>query len=145
MKILVLHGPNLNLIGLTREKAIYGNVSLKELNRSLINLGKEYKAAVSCKQSNCEGTLIDILHKADGCYDYILFNPGAYTHYSYALRDAVSALATPVIEIHITNIYARENFRNNSVIAPVCMGQITGFGVLSYHIALRAVLEKGDF
>lgn len=139
MKILVLHGPNLNLLG-TREPEIYGTVSLETINRELIDLGARLGVEVECYQSNSEGELIDRLQAARAAYAAVVFNPGAYTHYSLALRDAVAAIGRPVIEVHLSNIYAREEFRSRSVIAPVAAGQISGLGPLSYLLGLHAAV-----
>ncbi len=142
MKILVLHGPNLNLLG-EREPAVYGNLTLAEINASLFNLARELGVEVVCKQSNYEGELIDQLHQASGAsgeFSAVIFNPGAFTHYSLALRDAVAAVPLPVIEVHLSNIYRREEFRQHSVIAPVAVGQISGLGKISYLLALRAAV-----
>lgn len=143
MKILVLHGPNLNLLG-TREPAIYGSMSLEDINNKLLELGKEFHAEVVCRQSNHEGALIDALHDARSWADGVVFNPGAYTHTSIALRDAISAIGIPVIEVHLSNVYAREEFRHVSMISAVCAGKITGFGWRSYTLGLRALVESLD-
>ncbi|MDF9408937.1 MAG: 3-dehydroquinate dehydratase [Pelotomaculum sp. PtaB.Bin013] len=140
MKILVLNGPNLNLLG-KREPAIYGNLSLEEINNNLSVLAAELRVDISFQQSNHEGDLIDLLHHAVGEVDGVIFNPGAFTHYSYALRDAVAAVGIPTIEVHLSNIYAREDFRRHSVVAPVAAGQISGLGANSYLLALRALVE----
>ena len=136
-KVLVLHGPNLNLLGV-RENAIYGSTSLEEINRQLQEAGKEQNIEVRTHQSNSEGELIDALHEARAWADGIIFNPGGYTHTSVALRDAVAAITLPVIEVHLSNISSRESFRHTSLIAPVCIGQISGFGWHSYLVALHA-------
>jgi 3-dehydroquinate dehydratase-2 len=139
-KVLILHGPNLNLLG-KREKDVYGSASLDEINGQLVRKGKEWGLEVTCFQSNIEGELINQIHRAEGEFDYIILNPGAYTHYSYALRDAIASVNVPVLEVHLSNIHAREEFRHKSVTAPVCRGQIVGFGPLSYELALSAVRE----
>lgn len=139
MKILVLNGPNLNRLG-SREPDIYGSTTLKQLEDNLIRVGKEMGIEVVCFQSNYEGALLDQLHSAeDQHFSGIIFNPGAFTHYSIALRDGISSIQLPVIEVHISNVYNREDFRKTSVIAPVAIGQITGFGIYGYEMALGAI------
>lgn len=140
MKILILHGPNLNLLG-TREPDVYGSLTLDNINNKLIALGKELGAEVTCLQSNHEGALIDALHDARTWASGVVFNPGGYTHTSVALRDAISAIQIPVIEVHISNVYAREEFRHTSLISAVCKGKIIGLGWKSYALALRALVE----
>lgn len=141
MKILIMHGPNLNLLG-ERERSVYGEATLDDINDRLSKLAKELGVEIEFFQSNHEGALIDKLHQARD-FDAIVFNPAAFTHYSIALRDAVAAIKTPVIEVHLSNIHAREEFRANSVIAPVARGQISGFGMQSYLLGLRAAVEVG--
>jgi 3-dehydroquinate dehydratase-2 len=138
--ILVLNGPNLNLLGL-REPEIYGNLTLDEINSRLKTLGKDLGVEVIASQSNSEGELIDHLHNAENKYSGVIFNPGGYTHTSVALRDAVAAIEVPVIEVHLSNILAREDFRHHSLIAPACAGLISGFGWRSYMLALHALVE----
>lgn len=140
MKILILHGPNLNLLG-TREPEVYGSMTMEDIDKALIDLGKELGAEIVSHQSNYEGGLIDALHDARTTADGVIFNPGGYTHTSIALRDAISAIGIPVIEVHLSNVYAREEFRHISMISAVCMGKITGFGWHSYTLGLRALVD----
>jgi len=139
-KILVLHGPNLNLLGL-REPAVYGSLSLPEIDERLEAAGAQLGLEVRSYQSNSEGALIDALHEARGWAAGVIFNPAGYTHTSVALRDAVAAIGLPVIEVHLSNVYAREDFRQVSLLAPVCLGKITGFGWRSYLLGLYALAE----
>ena len=136
--VLILHGPNLNLLGV-REPEIYGVDSLEEIDRRLVNQGNELGLQVKTMQSNTEGALIDALQDARNWAVGVIFNPGGYTHTSVALRDCVAAIAIPVIEVHISNPQAREPFRHKSMIAPVCLGTIAGFGWYSYALALQAI------
>jgi 3-dehydroquinate dehydratase II len=136
--VFILHGPNLNLLG-EREPGVYGEVSLPEINRRLIDLGKELNFDIQVSHSNQEGQLIEYLQEARLWAKGVVFNPGGYTHTSVALRDAVSAICIPVIEVHLSNIHAREEFRHRSMIAPVCAGTIAGFGWRSYHLGLVAL------
>ncbi|HVF09715.1 MAG TPA: type II 3-dehydroquinate dehydratase [Abditibacteriaceae bacterium] len=134
--ILILHGPNLNLLG-TREPGIYGHETLEAINSRLVELGKELDLKVIVQQSNHEGALIDALHRTKAAA--VVLNAGALTHYSYALRDAIAAVAPPVVEVHLSNVHARpETWRHTSVISDACAGTIIGFGVLSYELGLRA-------
>ena len=140
MKILVLHGPNLNLLG-TREPEVYGSLTLDEINARLIEKGRELGADVTCQQSNHEGVLIDALQEACTWADGVIFNPGGYTHTSVALRDAIAAIPIPVVEVHLSNVYAREEFRHKSLLSAVCKGKITGLGWHSYTLALTYLVE----
>jgi 3-dehydroquinate dehydratase-2 len=139
MKVLVLHGPNLNLTG-GREPEIYGSMTLDEINAKLKEKGLNLGVKVTCQQSNHEGVLIDALQDAQSWADGVVFNPGGYTHTSVALRDGITAINIPVVEVHLSNVYAREEFRHQSVIAPVCKGTITGFGMTSYLLGIEALL-----
>ncbi len=136
--ILVLHGPNLSLLGL-REPEIYGSLSLEDLDERLIQIGEKLDLTVHTYQSNLEGELINALHEAVSYALGVVFNPGGYTHTSVAIRDAVAGISLPVIEVHLSNVYAREEFRHKSMIAPVCVGKITGFGWRSYQLGLEAI------
>ncbi|MBD1378809.1 type II 3-dehydroquinate dehydratase [Metabacillus arenae] len=138
---LVINGPNLNRLGL-REPGVYGSKTLVDLEQDLFSLAEEYGFDMTCFQSNHEGDLIDSIHEAEDQYDGIVINPGAFTHYSYALRDAIASIALPVIEVHISNVHAREDFRHHSVTAPVTEGQIVGLGFFGYQLALLALLDK---
>lgn len=138
---LILHGPNLNLLG-AREPAVYGALTLDEIDARLGRLAGELGVAVKCVQSNHEGALIDALHEARSWAAGVVFNPGGYTHTSVALRDAVAAIGIPVVEVHLSNVHAREEFRRTSLLAPVCLGSIAGFGWQSYALALRALVER---
>ncbi|MBI3586355.1 MAG: type II 3-dehydroquinate dehydratase [Ignavibacteriales bacterium] len=139
MRILVVNGPNLNLLG-KRELAIYGKTTLWDIENRLKK--KFSKVKFEFYQSNSEGAMIDMLQKGmDGAFDAVIINPGAYGHYSYAIQDAVSALKIPVVEVHLTNIHAREEFRHRLVIAPVCKGVITGLGPMGYELAVQYLLE----
>ena len=136
--ILVLHGPNLNLLG-TREPEVYGRETLAAIDALIADHAQRLGVQVRCYQSNYEGALIDALHQAEE--QGLLFNPGAFTHYSLALRDAVAAKGLPTVEVHLSNVHAREAFRQHSVIAPVCLGQIAGFGSFSYVLGLEALVQ----
>ena len=140
MRILIINGPNLDILG-KREPKIYGTLTLWDIEKRLKK--KFSKVDLEFYQSNSEGPIIDALHKAlDGSAGGVVLNPGAFTHYSYAIRDAVAALKVPVIEVHLSNVNAREEFRRESVIAPVCKGVIAGFGVRGYELALELILEQ---
>jgi len=140
MKILLLHGPNLNLLG-TREPEIYGSMNLDDINEKIIALGKQLDAEITCRQSNHEGALIDALQDARTWANGVVFNPGGYTHTSVALRDAISAIMIPVIEVHLSNVYAREEFRHTSLVSAVCKGKVSGFGWHSYELGLRGLID----
>ncbi|MEA5579116.1 type II 3-dehydroquinate dehydratase [Anabaena sp. UHCC 0451] len=140
LSILVLHGPNLNLLG-SREPGIYGSLTLEEINRLLAAEALKLDTKVTTLQSNHEGVLIDTLHGALGQHQGIVINAGAYTHTSLALRDAIAAVNLPTVEVHLSNIYRREEFRHHSFIAPVVIGQISGFGVQSYLLGLQALVH----
>ena len=141
MKILVLNGPNLNLLG-KREPGIYGDGSYEALCAHLRAFAAAHGAQADCVQSNHEGALIDAIHAAGGVYDGIVMNPGAFTHYSYAILDALKAVDVPCIEVHISNVHQREEFRHKSVTAPACVGQICGLGPFGYEAALSYFLSR---
>ena len=141
VSILVLHGPNLNLLG-RREPGIYGSVTLDEINQLLEREGQKLGVKVFALQSNHEGVLVDGVHDALGKHQAVLINAGAYTHTSVAIRDALAAVALPVVEVHLSNIYQREAFRHHSFIAPVAIGQISGFGAESYRLGLHALVNN---
>ena len=135
-KILVINGPNLNLLG-TREPEIYGRLTLNDIGTQLKNKAEQLKVEIECFQSNCEGEIVDKIGLAKNKFDAIIINPAAYTHTSVAIRDAISAVDIATIEVHISNIYSREEFRHKSFIAPVCVGQISGLGIDGYLLALE--------
>lgn len=134
-KVLLLLGPNLNLVGI-REKEIYGETAADAIEQSVVAYGKEIGIEVDIYQSNWEGAIIDKIHETRTKYDAVIINPGALTHYSYAIRDAIAGVSIPFIEVHMSNIHTREEFRHKSVTAPVCVGQIAGFGARGYNMAL---------
>lgn len=136
----MIHGPNLNMLG-RREPEIYGSDTLESIDQSLHSLANELGISISCYQSNHEGNLVDTIQAAFTEHNGILINPGAYTHTSVAIRDAIAAVALPTVEVHLSNIHKRETFRHHSYIAPVAIGQICGFGVYSYHLGLRALVN----
>ncbi|NEP09647.1 MAG: type II 3-dehydroquinate dehydratase [Symploca sp. SIO2C1] len=141
LSILVLHGPNLNLLG-RREPGIYGSVTLDQINQLLQHEGHKLGVKVFALQSNHEGALVDSIHDALGKHQGILINAAAYTHTSVAIRDALAAVALPVVEVHLSNIYQRETFRHHSFIAPIAIGQISGFGAESYRLGLHALVDN---
>jgi len=140
-RVVVIHGPNLNMLG-KREVGIYGGKSMEDINSEVADEAQNLKVTVEFYQSNSEGELVTLIQQCRGTADGILLNAGAYTHYSIALRDAIGAAEVPTVEVHISNIYKREKFRHSSVIAPVCIGQICGFGSQGYILALRALMEE---
>lgn len=143
MRLLVLHGPNLNLFG-TREPGVYGSTTLADINTALEQRAADLQVDLHILQSNHEGVLIDTIHAEAPHSDGIIINPGAFTHYSYALRDAIAAVARPTIEVHLSNVYAREEFRHHSVIAPIATGQISGLGWRGYLLALEWFAQKAE-
>ena len=137
-QILIIHGPNLNLLG-SREPGVYGKISLQEINNRMQDYAAANGIEIHMKQSNHEGAIIDAIHDAATWAHGLLINPGAYTHYSYAIRDAIAAVKLPTVEVHLSNVHAREDFRHTSVTAPVCLGQVAGFGWYSYLLGLQAL------
>lgn len=143
MRVLLIHGPNLNLLG-SRETSVYGAGTLDAINEECQKLARELGVELEIRQTNSEGEIVDLIQAAAHAAKGIVINPGAYTHYSYAIRDAVAAVRLPTVEVHLSNIYAREDFRHESVIAPVAAGQISGFGPISYLLGIRAVVGLID-
>ncbi len=141
--ILVIHGPNLNLLG-QREPDIYGKVTIDDINADLEKLAKARGVTLKIAQSNHEGEIVELIGGAKGLFDAILINPAAYTHTSIAIRDAISAVGIPAVEVHLSNIYSREEFRHTSLIAPVARGQVSGFGKMSYTLGLEAAISAID-
>ncbi len=139
-KILVVHGPNLNLLG-SREPDIYGEINLREINKNLRMLAKNANIKIQIVQSNHEGEIVELIGRSKKSVDILIINPAAYTHTSVAIRDAILATRIPTIEVHLSNIYAREEFRRQSLIAPVAIGQISGFGGQSYYLSLEAAIK----
>lgn len=139
MQILVIHGPNLNLLG-KRERAVYGGVTLPEINRAMAKLAKGEKVRLEFFQSNHEGEIVTKIQRSDGKYDAIVINPAAFTHTSVAIRDAIAAVEVPVVEVHLSNIHARESFRKESFVSPVAQGVIFGFGSESYLLGLKGAI-----
>ncbi|MEX0830275.1 MAG: type II 3-dehydroquinate dehydratase [Nitrospirales bacterium] len=140
LHILVLHGPNLNLLG-TREPTMYGAATLAEVDVMLLSLGKELGVSVEARQSNIEGELVTWIQQAPSQYQGLVLNPAAYTHTSIALRDAIVGVGIPMVEVHLSNIHGRESFRRRSYLAPIALGQISGFGPQSYALGLRALVQ----
>ncbi|MGE4282246.1 MAG: type II 3-dehydroquinate dehydratase [Clostridia bacterium] len=140
-RVLVIHGPNLNLLGV-REAGVYGTESFDNINDRISKEAEVLGVKVEIFQSNHEGDIIDKIHQALSCFNGIVINPGAYTHYSIAIRDAVKSVTVPTVEVHLSNVHAREEFRSRSMIAPVCVGQISGFGGDSYLLGLRAIVNR---
>ena len=139
-KILVIHGPNLHLLG-QREPAVYGKVTLGQINEKMRAIARKRNCSLTIRQSNHEGEIVDLIGKAKSAYDALLINPAAYTHTSVAIRDAIAASGVPAVEVHLSNIYSREDFRRKSLISPVAIGTVLGFGARSYTLALEALLD----
>jgi len=139
-KILIINGANLNMLG-SREPSVYGAQTYDDLCQEIVDFGESLKIGIEIVQTNCEGGVIDCIHSAQGEYDGIIINPGAWTHYSYAILDALKSVDVPAVEVHISNIHAREEFRHKSVTASACVGQICGLGVNSYKLAIRYLRE----
>jgi len=141
MKIKIINGPNLNLLGM-REPGIYGAATLANINENLANAAEALDVTIEFFQSNHEGEIVDAIHQASGSCDGIIINPAAYTHTSIAIRDAIAAVGLPTVEVHLSNVYSREEFRHKSLTAPVVLGQIAGFGAAGYELALRGLVDK---
>ena len=137
-KILIINGPNLNMLG-KREQSVYGDMTLNEINDEAVRYGLSIGFEVDTFQSNSEGEIIDTVHAVEGKYEGVIINPGAFTHTSYAIRDAIASVDVPFVEVHLSNIHSREEFRHSSVTASVCTGQISGFGPNSYILGLKAL------
>ena len=142
-KILIIHGPNLNILG-TRQVDVYGRIGLEQINDSLTDLAKKEGVELEIKQSNHEGEIVELIQQAKNKFDALVINPAAYTHTSIAIRDALAAIDIPAVEVHLSNIYAREEFRHTSLTAPVVKGQVSGFGVNSYLLGLRAAIALAN-
>ena len=143
IKVLVIHGPNLNMLG-KREPSVYGSLSMEDLNASMADYALDTGINLVVKQSNSEGEIIDLIQMAESHYDCVIINPGGYSHYSVAIRDAIASVPVPFIEVHLSNIFAREDFRHMSVTAPVCEGTISGFGFESYMLALKYITQQSN-
>ena len=143
MKFLIINGPNLNLLG-RREPGVYGGDSYQSLCARLEDYAQAHGSTAACFQSNHEGAIIDAIHAADGVYDAIILNPGAFTHYSYAILDALKAVSVPCVEVHISNVHQREEFRHKSVTAPACVGQVCGLGLFGYQAAMEYFLCRSN-
>ncbi|MBC8060189.1 MAG: type II 3-dehydroquinate dehydratase [Clostridiaceae bacterium] len=141
MKLLIINGPNLNLLGV-REKSVYGTMSYIDLCEYILAEAKKLNVEIEIVQSNSEGEIINFLHNAIGKFQGVIINPGAYTHYSYAIHDAIKAISIKTVEVHLSNIHAREEFRSKSVTAPACVGQISGFGHYGYIMAIMAIMAQ---
>ena len=141
MKVLVINGVNLNMLGI-REPGVYGSENLQSLESHISDAAAKLGAEVDFYQSNFEGEIVEKIHSCMGVYDGVIINPGAFTHYSYAIHDAIKAVDVPFVEVHISNVHAREEFRRKSVTAPACIGQICGFGFYGYEMALNALIKK---
>ena len=142
-KILIIHGPNLNILG-TRQVDVYGKIGLEQINDSLTDLAKKEGVELEIKQSNHEGEIVELIQQAKNKFDALVINPAAYTHTSIAIRDALAAIDIPAVEVHLSNIYAREEFRHTSLTAPVVKGQVSGFGVNSYLLGIRAAIALAN-